>query len=147
MRKGTWAAAGVGLAILIGLPIVARWTRGVRENRCAFDGVRVETLFRVEAVDATGQRHEFCCIRCAQLWWSRQREYPQAIFVTDEEDGQLMDAMSAYFVRSSVVTTPTTGNRIHSFRSKGSAEKHAQSAKGTVLDGFERPFHSVRLMP
>ena len=132
-----------GLVILIGLPIVARVTRGGRENCCAFDGGRIETLFRVLAVDAVGQSHEFCCIRCAQLWWDRQRERPQAIYVTDEEGGQQVDATSAYFVRSSVVTTPTTGNRIHCFRQKSSAEKHAQSAKGTVLDGSEKPFQSL----
>jgi hypothetical protein len=144
MRKGIFAAAVVGLAILIGLPVVARWVRGGRENRCAFDGGRIEPLFRVLAVDVAGESHEFCCIRCAQLWWDRQREYPLAIQVTDERDGQLMDAASAHFVRSSVVTTPTTGNRIHSFRHKCAAEKHAQSGRGTVLDDSEKPFQSLK---
>ena len=144
MRKGTWAAAVVGLAVLIGLPIVARWNRGGWENRCAFDGGRIETLFRVQAIDVAGETHDFCCIRCAQLWWDRQREFPQAIYVTDEDDGQVVDATSAYFVRSSVVTTPTTGNRIHSFRHQCAAEKHAQSAKGTVLVDSERPFQSLK---
>lgn len=144
MRKGTWVTAVAGLTVLIGLPIVARMMRGGRENCCAFDGIHIEAMFRVQAVDDAGQTYDFCCIRCARLWWDRQRERPRAVYVTDEVSGLAVDATTAHFVRSSVVTTPTTGNRIHAFQDQHAAEKHAISAKGTVLQGSERPFQPQR---
>jgi nitrous oxide reductase accessory protein NosL len=44
-------------------------------------------------------------------------------------------------VRSSVVTTPATANRVHAFRSRADAEKHADKHGGTVLSEAEMPFH------
>ena len=40
---------------------------------------------------------------------------------------------------SSVVTRATTGNRIHAFRDRQDAQRHAASALGRVLTGTERP--------
>lgn len=144
MRKGTWVTALAGLTVLIGLPIVARMMRGGGQDCCAFDGGRIDALFRVQAIDSAGQEYEFCCIRCARLWCDRQRERPAAVYVTDEVSGLPVDATTAHFVRSSVITTPTRGNRIHAFQDQHAAEKHARSAKGTVLDGPAKPFQSLR---
>jgi hypothetical protein len=59
--------------------------------------------------------------------------------VTDEVSGEEIDAPDAYFVRSQVVTTPATGNRIHVFHKLEDAQRHAQTYRGTVLDAKERP--------
>ena len=90
-------------------------------------------------VDGRGDARAFCCVRCAQLWLATQPT-PRLIAVTDEADGEAIDADAAYYVRSFVVTTPAVGNRIHVFRSKDDAEKHAAAHGGTVLTGAEKPF-------
>ena len=59
---------------------------------------------------------------------------------SDEVSGEPVDARSAHYVRSDVVTTPATGNRVHVFRRRVDAERHAALFAGTVLTGAERPF-------
>jgi len=65
---------------------------------------------------------------------------PRSVRVTDEASGKLIDAGDAHYVRSSVVTNPATGNRVHAFRNRADAEKHADIHGGTVLSESERPF-------
>jgi hypothetical protein len=136
--------AFVGIAALVALPFVGRWLRRVPENCCALDGAQVEPIYRVRFEDADGGSQEFCCIRCAELWLERQPHAPQTIFVTDEASGEMTDAGAAYFVRSLVVTTATTGNRIHAFRNRADAERHAQVCHGTMLNANDMPFAAVR---
>lgn len=57
-----------------------------------------------------------------------------------ERTGREIDAASAWYVRSLVVTTPTTGNRIHVFRTFQDARNHAAKSRGTLLRGQARPF-------
>ena len=51
-----------------------------------------------------------------------------------------VDAASAWFVRSQVVTNPVTGNRVHAFRNPDDARRHAEAFGGVLLSGAERPF-------
>jgi hypothetical protein len=76
------------------------------------------------------------------MWLARQGARPREVYVTDEASGAEIDAASAYFVRSLVVTTPTTGNRVHAFRDRADAERHAEVAHGTLLNGTERPLQT-----
>jgi hypothetical protein len=94
----------------------------------------------VRVVDAQGQIHLFCCIYCAELWLAHQEAKPAAVFVTDEATGQEIDAASAWFVRSSVVTVAHTRNRVHAFGKHRDASRHAEAAQGKVLQDTERPF-------
>jgi hypothetical protein len=137
--RATWLWLGLGLAIVVGLPILGHWARRNTDPGCALDGVRIDPVYRVEIVADDDHRHVFCCIRCAEIWLQK-RPAAQAILVTDEPTGEPIDAGSAYYVRSGVVTTPTTGNRIHVFRHRADAERHAAQFLGTVLTGSERPF-------
>jgi hypothetical protein len=139
-RASYWIAGLLGLLVVVGLPLAGHWARRPPERRCALDGGPLEPHYRVRVVDAEGSACEFCCIRCAEIWLGRQRQPPQAVYVTDEASGQEVEVASAYFVRSLVVTTPTTGNRIHAFRHRADAEKHAAAFGGRVLQGPERPF-------
>jgi hypothetical protein len=130
------------LALLVALallPLVGHWARRVPAGRCALDGAPIPALYRVRIRDDGGQDQVFCCIHCAEVWLERQARRPVAIFVTDEVTGAEIDASAAYFVRSSVVTTPTTGNRIHAFASRAAARYHAESAYGRLLTGPDRP--------
>jgi hypothetical protein len=144
MRKTAWMTGAAGLLVLAGLAFVGSWLRRSPQLRCALDGARLDPLFRVRIVDEEGRSYEFCCVRCAEIWLHRQAMPPRAIYVTDEESGQEIDAASAYYVRSLVVTTAPTGNRIHAFRTRSDAERHASVFGGTLLGPSERPFGEGR---
>jgi hypothetical protein len=139
MRTPRWRIVVFGL-LVIGLPLAGHWARHTAGNRCAFDGARIDRLYRVRVVDDQGHDHEFCCIHCAALWLSHQERKPHAVFVTDEATGQEIDAASAWFVRSAVVTVAHTANRIHAFRKQADAARHADTAQGWVLLDGEKPF-------
>ncbi len=129
-----------GLLIVVGVPVAAAWYRhGAGQGGCALDGTPVDAAYRVEVMDATGQAHVFCCLTCARLWLKQQSEPPRTVLVTDEVSGQALDAAAAWYVRSTVVTRPTTGNRIHVFKDRADAEKHAEEFAGEVLPQGEDP--------
>ena len=71
---------------------------------------------------------------------ARQGPAPRAVYVTDELSGREVEAAAAYFVSSLVVTRPATQNRIHAFGDRAAAERHAESGRGQLLEGDERPF-------
>jgi hypothetical protein len=129
------------------LPVVAVRLRGDAGPCCALDGTPLVPLYRVRIVDAARQSRAFCCIGCAEIWLQHQAEGARAVFVTDETSGDEIEATSATFVRSLVVTTPTTGNRLHTFRDRADAEKHAARWQGTVLTTAERPFAPAGISP
>jgi hypothetical protein len=133
-----------GLIVAIGAPLAGSWWRRQPEHRCRLDRAEIVPLFRVSVVDARDQVNEFCCIACAELWLSNQEMKPRTIYVTDETSGQAVDAGTAYFVRSMVVTTATTQNRIHSFRTRADAKKHVDRYGGRILEGEDRPFFGIR---
>src|SRR5687767_8925287 len=135
MRKLEWI---IGLALLLvaaALPLAGHWARRGAAVTCAYDGAEIDRAYRVRVVDHRGGEHEFCCIRCAEFWLEGQKAVPREVFVTDEPSLEEVDASAAYFVRSSVVTTPTTRNRVHAFRHRQDAQRHADSAGGTILSG------------
>lgn len=128
------------LALIVGVPLAGKWARRHQAPRCELDGLPVEPLYRVRVVDQAGASHEFCCARCARRWLRRQGNPPATVFVTDEMGGGELDAASAWFVQSPVVTNPVTGNRLHAFRDRAAAEEHARAFDGDLLTGGERPF-------
>ena len=128
-----------GVLVVVGPPLVGKWARREAAPGCAHDGLRIEARYRVRVEDRAGASLEFCCVHCAALWLE-QAEPPAAVYVTDETGGGEVDARSAFFVRSSVVTNPITGNRVHVFRDRSAAEEHARVFRGRELLGAERPF-------
>src|SRR5437764_194865 len=143
MRHKKWITALAGLLALAALPLLGHWARHAPAGRCSLDGVPITPVYRVRVRDHRGGDHGFCCIRCAELWLARSPP-AHAVWVTDEASGHELDARAAFFVRSSVVTTPTTGNRVHAFARQEDAERHADVAHGRLLDGPERPFDGMR---
>jgi len=140
MRMSRWQIVVVLLVVVTGLALVGSWARHGALGTCALDGAEIEPLYQVRVVDEEGQSHAFCCIICAKLWLDKRHTSPQAILVTDEASGQEVDADEAFFVRSSVVTRATTQNRIHAFKHRADAERHATTALGMVLTDAARPF-------
>jgi hypothetical protein len=143
MNKVYWVLGIIGLIVAVAAPLAGNRLRPRGEHYCSLDGVRLVPLYQVRVVDAHGQVHNFCCVRCAEFWLSEQKVKPQAVFVTDESSGRLIDAAAACYVRSQVVTTPTTGNRVHVFQTRGDAENHAGQYGGRILVGRERPFQTA----
>jgi len=139
-RKGSWLTGLAVLATVVGLALAGHLVRRNGDPGCALDGTRINAEYRVEAVDEDGRVHAFCCLRCAEIWVGRQSTAPRSVRVTDEFSGRLIDAGDAHYVRSSVVTNPPSGNRVHAFRNRADAEKHADIHGGTVLSESERPF-------
>jgi polyferredoxin len=128
-----------GAALVAGLPVIGTLARRQSGARCEFDGQAIDPVYRVRIVDAAGTSHRFCCIRCADDWLRRRNDPPAAVFVTDEMSGVEVEAGSAVFVHSSVVTNAVTGNRIHAFRDVAAADAHARAYAGWMLEGAERP--------
>lgn len=138
MRKQSWMAVVVWLAIVVGAPVAGHLFRRGRTGRCAFDGQPIVPVYRARIVDAVGHSHEFCCLACAEQW-IRSDHAVQQLFVTDEISGAEISSGNAFFVPSRVVTTPTTGNRIHAFVRKADALRHAEASGGRLLREEELP--------
>jgi hypothetical protein len=136
-----WLPGLAAVAVVVGLPLAGHWLRRADPTGCALDGAAIPAAYRVEVVDGQGRTHAFCCVRCAQLWLESAPESPRAITVTDEAGGGPLDATTAHYVRSWVLTMPATGNRIHVFATRRQAQEHAAAFAGTVLAGSEGPFH------
>jgi hypothetical protein len=128
------------LVVVVGLPLAGKWARQTPETRCALDGQRIDSCYRVRIVDDRDRDHEFCSIQCARLWLDSQKLKPRAVLVTDETTGEEIDATAAWFVRSQVVTQARAANRIHAFASYDDAQRHARAAWGRVLTGADKPF-------
>ncbi len=138
-RRPPWVWGMLILILLVGLPVLAHWSRQEHVSRCSLDGVAIDSRYRVVVVEGDRQR-EFCCLHCAGIWLERHPGRALKIIVTDETSGEVIDAATAYYVRSAVVTTRTTRNRIHTFRHQADAEEHAARFGGVVLPASERPF-------
>ena len=127
------------LLILGGLPVVARWYRGDPGARCELDGVPIERTYRVRVVENGSVDHEFCCVLCARLWIERAQRAISRILVTDEATLEELDHDQCWYVTNTVITTPTTGNRVHVFGSRERAEQNAAVTNGRVLKRSEIP--------
>lgn len=130
--------------LVVVLPFWGAWSRRQQLPRCALDGAPIEPIYAVEIVPADGPALPFCCLRCADFWCARQDRAPREARVTDEVSGRLFDANEAFYARSAIVTTPATGNRIHSFAHRADAEAHAAEFSGRVLTGDLRPLVGAR---
>jgi hypothetical protein len=135
-----WLTVILGGLTVVGLPILGTWSRRHRLPRCDLDGAPIVPIYAVQIVDAEGESHDFCCILCAEFWLERQTADPREVRVTDEVGGLPIAAEAAFFVRSASVTNQATGNRVHTFRERGDAERHAEDHFGRLLDDLERPF-------
>lgn len=142
MSAGARAALffAAGLAATAALPFAARALRGPPGPRCASDGVPLAGAPVVRVTGEGGAESAFCCVGCAEAWLRATPGAPARVTVTDAATGAEVDAGSAWFVRSSVVAQPATGDRIHAFAKKEDAIQHAESYRGTVLSGKESPF-------
>ncbi len=130
----------VWASVSVGPPLIAHGLRDRPGPGCASDGVLLEGAPQVRIVDAHGADHTFCSISCAVRWLRVCGEPAASVQVTDESSGDMIDAAAAFFVRSTVVAQPATGDRVHAFRSEADARRHAEVHGGRLLTGKGRPF-------
>lgn len=145
IQRSWWLTGLFGLVIVASLPFIGNYVRRGAEDRCSWDGLDVNPIYQVTVVEEPGVTYRFCSILCAEHWLGRRRQRVTGILLTDEAGGTEIEATDAIFVRSSVVTNDLTGNRIHVFRLKEDAMKHATATHGQVLADSESPFANIGL--
>jgi hypothetical protein len=140
-RSWRWLTLVAMQAIVVSAAILGVESRRIGPDRCALDGAAIEPIYLVRIRERDGRSELFCCVTCAELWIARSGK-PSEVLVTDEISGCELRSALAWFVRSSVVTTQATQNRIHAFQNRDDAEKHAERARGRILIGRDRPFQN-----
>ncbi len=124
----------IGLMITASLSaLVAFVQQRHRGLRCSLDGSLIQPFYGVEIIQANESSRKFCCILNAQIWSVRNRNPVSSIWVTDEITGEKLRAEEAFYVSSSVITTPHTRNRIHVFAEKEAAQIHAGQFNGKLV--------------
>jgi hypothetical protein len=124
-----WKALAAWFLFVLFLAVLGRWqVARARADRCNLDGSRITPIYRVDLMAGEKVERSFCCLRCARDW-------PQGAGggywrVRDEVTGQLLDAATACFVESSVVTVPSRQCRIHVFKDWAAAMAHAAEYGG-----------------
>ncbi|NWG02584.1 MAG: hypothetical protein HXY44_06995 [Syntrophaceae bacterium] len=131
-----WVALCI-IFIMISLVSGCKGERKSIENRCDYDGVKIEPLYAVYFTLQDGTEKKFCSIVCASMSFSELRDKVKAVQVVDEISGKRISAAEAFYVESEVVTVPHNRNRFHVFSNREDAEKHLKKFHGRWI---ENPF-------
>jgi ribosomal protein L24E len=123
--------------VMISLVLGCQGEKKPIENRCDYDGVKIEPLYGVYFTLQNGTEKKFCSIACASMSFPALKKQMREVRVVDEPSGNKIDASQALFVESEVVTVLHVKNRIHVFAKKEDALKHIKKFKGNWV---ENPF-------
>jgi hypothetical protein len=140
MTKSRWLTLLFVVALAVGLPLLGHALNRTGANTCALDGRIIEPGSRVVIRDGGKPAHEFCSIRCAEMWLARAGVSTTTVLVTDAITGQEIDATQAFYVRVPVFPR----SEVHAFADRALAEKHADLLRGRLLEGDEMPFALLR---
>lgn len=113
-------------------------------NACAYDGTRINPLYKVDAYLNDDRLLHFCSIYCATRWFEHNKDRVIYFTVTDEMTGQPFDSTLGHFVEGEPVTVREVNNRIHAFFSKEDAMEHASRFNGKFIDN---PFAQTLVLP
>jgi hypothetical protein len=119
--------------ILMGLVALASslWRSYGASETCEMDGQELTPALRVDLTMADGTSHAFCTIVCAQRWLANQpNTTPKLATVRDAITGEPVDAYTAFFVQSKLVTNRANANNIHAFRDRKEAMEHIEHFGG-----------------
>jgi len=122
----------VWFGLVLALALYSRWYMDrTRTDRCSLDGNRIEPIYAVHLMLDGKVLARFCCIPCAREW----PDVPSGAYwrVTDEITGEPLDATTASFVESSVVTVPSRQARIHVFAHWADAMEHDTRYSGVRI--------------
>jgi hypothetical protein len=127
--------------ILMGLVALAAslWQTYGASQTCEMDGQAISPALRVDLTMADGTSHAFCTIACAHNWLANQpHTTPEQATVRDAITGEPVDAYTAFFVQSKLVTNRANANNIHAFRFRTDAAEHIRRFGGQLIaDPFE----------
>jgi hypothetical protein len=106
---------------------------------CEMDGQELSPALRVDLTMADGTSHAFCTIACAHRWLAHQpNTTPKQATIRDAITGEPVDAYTAFFVQSTLVTNRANANNIHAFRFRTDAMEHIRQFGGQLIaDPFE----------
>ncbi len=124
--------------VIIFLALGCKGERKSIEDRCDYDGVKIEPLYAVYFTLQDGTEKKFCSITCASMSFSELKKKVKEVMVVDEISGKKISASQAFFIESEVVTIPHNKNWVHVFGSREDAIKHLNKFKGRWV---ENPFH------
>jgi len=133
-----WTTLFIIIVIISSALSCGRETKSI-EDRCDYDGAKIEPIYAVYFAFQDGTEKKFCSIACASLSFPELKSRIKEVVVVDERSGTKINASQALFVESEVVTVPHVKNRIHVFANKEDALKHIQTFKGNWV---ENPFLS-----
>ena len=115
------------------------WLDRGRGEACSMCGDPIDPALAVDLEQPVGRWQSFCTIRCAQVWLElRGAGSPVEATVRDALTGAPLDAYTAFFVQSEVVTRKANGNDIHAFQYRSDAAEHARRFNGREIpDPFQ----------
>ncbi len=116
--------------VIISLASGCKGERKPIEERCDYDGVKIEPLYAVYFTLQDGSEKKFCSIVCAFMSFSELKKKVKEVMVVDEISGKKISDSQAFFVESEVVTVLHNKNRIHAFGNREDAEKHLKRFNG-----------------
>ncbi len=122
--------------ILMGLVALASslWQNGGASECCEMDGQKLSPALRVDLTMPDGTSHAFCTIACAHSWLANQPDTtPREATVRDAITGEPVDAYTAFFVQSKLVTNRASANNIHAFRFRTDAMEHIRQFGGRLV--------------
>ena len=131
-----WIALFITL-VIISLGSGCKGERKSIEDRCDYDGVKIEPIYAVYFTLQDGTEKKFCSVACASLSFPELKSRIKEVIVVDERSEAKINASQALFVESEVVTVPHVKNRIHVFGNREDAIKHLDKFKGRWV---ENPF-------
>ena len=104
------------------------------EDRCDYDGVKIEPIYDVYFTLQDGTEKKFCSIACASMSFSALKKQIKEVRVVDEPSGNKINVLGAFFVESEMVTVPHNKNRIHVFANREDAERHLKRFNGRWIE-------------
>ena len=126
--------------VIISLASGCKGERKPIEDRCDYDGVKIEPIYAVYFTLQDGAEKKFCSIACASMSFSALKKQIKEVIMVDEPTGAKINASRAFFVESEVVTVSHVKNRIHVFANREDAENHIQKFKGKWIENPFYPF-------
>ena len=142
MRKLSFIAAFI-ISISISSVVIVSGHGGA-SVRCSLDGSLIQPAYEVIINHKNGSVSSFSSVISARIWLTANSELVSSILVTDEETGDKLNAESAFYVESEVLTTLHTRNNIHVFAQEKAAKSHARKFKGKMITN---PFRVQKKKP
>lgn len=122
------------IAFFVAASLLAyRFTNQGPEERCAYDGIKIDPRDEVQFVMKERNNLRLSSITTAIQAFGKYGDKVKLVLVTDEESGRKVAAEKAYFVESRLISVPHVQNRIHAFASKDAATRHRDHFSGSYL--------------